>query len=877
VIAGTDSAETLSGGGGSDGLYANGGDDVLDGGAANDLLEGGSGADTLTGGDGDDTVDGGPGDDLIVGGSGAGDDTYTGGDGVDEVTYESTTAGVTVDLAAGTATGSEIGTDTLSGIENASGGSGNDTLTGDAGDNTLEGFGGDDTLIGGLGDDTYVYASGDDNDLIIDTGGASDVLSLDSIATLVGGARDGDDAVLDMAGGGSVRIQDQFATAVSVVEAVFAPDSPGLRLSSAFAGPAGGDLLLGTDSNNFFGAGAGDDLVFANAGNDVMDAGPGDDTFFGGADNDTYQYTLGDGNDLLDDESGLDFLEIADIQTVADVHRTGDAIVLTFSDGGTVTGIDHFAGKLIDFAEDLDSGDIRNLVTGTTGPTGPDIVAGTAVGDVSDGGMGSDLVFGHTGNDTLSGGTDDDTVFGGAGNDTVSGEGGNDSLLGGSGAGNDVLDGGTGIDTVTYASATAPVGVDLSVNLANDGQGGFDTLFGIENIIGGSGGGALVGNDGANAITGGAGNDRLADRAGADTLDGGDGGDTLSGGAGNDTVLGGAGNDALYGFDESAVPRSLADTGVFPEVAKLVAIGDLPSPGDGALGIVADDTSLGGFDVIAKLTYVGGTAGYANTVGVYTVAADGTIGPVSVAFQDAQALSPGDMANVAVPGSGSDFGLFLIVHGARLNSGYQGLDFETGTLSFVHDLDGAGERAAKITDSGTDLSLVFDDGETQTVLQGPVVHSTERGGATVLNADNTVHVAAGRLSAGNETTLRVGFEDLPGGGDSDFNDVIVDVEILPDMAPATDTLGGGAGNDTLTGGLGGDVFVFGAGGGTDRITDFEVGSDVFDLQDGVTIATIATVDADSDGFTDDTLVTLSDGAVELIGVTGITEADLLGA
>ena len=563
-----------------------------------------------------------------------------------------------------------------------------------------------------------------------------------------------------------------------------------------------------------------------------------------------YQYTLGDGNDLLDDESGLDFLEIADIQTVTDVHRTGDDIVLTFSDGGTVTGIDHFAGKLIDFAEDLVSGDIRNLVTGTTGTTGPDIVAGTAAGDVSDGGMGSDLVFGHTGNDTLSGGTDDDTVFGGAGNDTVSGEGGNDLIVGGSGAGNDVLDGGTGIDTVTYASATAPVGDDLSVNLANDGQGGFDTLFGIENIIGGRGGGALVGNDGTNAITG---------------------------GAGNDTILGGAGNDFLCGFDESAVPRSLADTGVFPEVAELVAIGDLPSPGDGALGIVADDTSLGGFDVIAKLTYVGGTAGYANTVGVYTVAADGTIGPVSVAFQNAQALSPGDMANVAVPGSGSDFGLFLIVHGARLNSGYQGLDFETGTLSFVHDLDGAGERAAKITDSGTDLSLVFDDGETQTVLQGPVVHSTERGGATVLNADNTVHVAAGRLSAGNETTLRVGFEDLPGGGDSDFNDVIVDVEILPDMAPATDTLGGGAGNDTLTGGLGGDVFVFGAGGGTDRITDFEVGSDVFDLQDGVTIATIATVDADSDGVTDDTLVTLSDGAVELIGVTGITEADLLGA
>jgi len=66
--------------------------------------------------------------------------------------------------------------------------------------------------------------------------------------------------------------------------------------------------------------------------------------------------------------------------------------------------------------------------------------------------------------------------------------------------------------------------------------------------------------------------------------------------------------------------------------------------------------------------------------------------------------------------------------------------------------------------------------------------------------------------------------------------------------------------------------VFGAGGATDRITDFEVGKDLFDLQDGVTINSIAMVDADGDGAIDDTLVTLSDGAVELIGVVGVTES-----
>lgn len=44
-----------------------------------------------------------------------------------------------------------------------------------------------------------------------------------------------------------------------------------------------------------------------------------------------------------------------------------------------------------------------------------------------------------------------------------------------------------------------------------------------------------------------------------------------------------------------------------------------------------------------------------------------------------------------------------------------------------------------------------------------------------------------------------------------------------------DTLKGGAGNDTLTGGRGADTFIFSAGSGTDVITDFEDGVDVFQV------------------------------------------------
>ncbi|MGH2739845.1 MAG: hypothetical protein ACRDH6_05110, partial [Actinomycetota bacterium] len=58
---------------------------------------------------------------------------------------------VTVDLDAGTATGA--GTDSLTGIESASGTQLNDTLTGDAGRNRLQGLDGSDNLDGLAGDD----------------------------------------------------------------------------------------------------------------------------------------------------------------------------------------------------------------------------------------------------------------------------------------------------------------------------------------------------------------------------------------------------------------------------------------------------------------------------------------------------------------------------------------------------------------------------------------------------------------------------------------------------------------------------------------------------------------------------------------------------
>jgi len=113
------------------------------------VITGTSGNDTLTGGSTYTTLIGLGGNDRLVAGSGGAAAAYTGAP-----------AGVVVNLAAGTAQDGYGGTDTLVGINNATGSSFADTLTGNSSANTLDGGGGADTLAGGAGNDTYVFGRG---------------------------------------------------------------------------------------------------------------------------------------------------------------------------------------------------------------------------------------------------------------------------------------------------------------------------------------------------------------------------------------------------------------------------------------------------------------------------------------------------------------------------------------------------------------------------------------------------------------------------------------------------------------------------------------------------------------------------------------------
>jgi Ca2+-binding RTX toxin-like protein len=180
---------------GSGVIIGTGRNDVIVGSDGPDVIHGGFGSDIICGGGGDDTLYGGQGDfssysyswffygggDLLL--PGEGDDVVYGDDAqpypydvssyedeVDTVGYDDAVNGVTVDLAAGTATGA--GSDVLVGFDNARGSGLDDVLLGDANGNELTGFrgndyldgrGGDDVLKGGLGNDTMVGGPGNDD------------------------------------------------------------------------------------------------------------------------------------------------------------------------------------------------------------------------------------------------------------------------------------------------------------------------------------------------------------------------------------------------------------------------------------------------------------------------------------------------------------------------------------------------------------------------------------------------------------------------------------------------------------------------------------------------------------------------------------------
>jgi len=333
-------------------LSGGGGDDVLDGGAANDTLDGGAGFDTATyasagvavrvnltlagaqttgvgadtlvsienviGSAFDDTLTGnqfanvltgGDGNDVLNGGTG--NDTLAGGDGIDTASYANAAGAVRANLTLATAQSTiSAGSDTLSGIENLTGGAYDDQLTGDAGNNILIGNAGNDLLVGGAGDDTLNGGAGSDTANYANAAAGVTISLALTTAQNTGGAG-----------------TDTFLSIENVTGSAYDDVITGSAQANVINGGNGNDTIDAGSSNDVVDGGygndtlegaGGDDILIGNVGADTITGGAGADTLTGGAQADRFVYAaLSDStlaaSDRITDLAAGDILDLSAI------------------------------------------------------------------------------------------------------------------------------------------------------------------------------------------------------------------------------------------------------------------------------------------------------------------------------------------------------------------------------------------------------------------------------------------------------------------------------------------------------------------------------------------------------------------------------------
>ncbi|WP_412072612.1 beta strand repeat-containing protein [Pseudomonas fluorescens] len=411
----------------------------------------------------------------------AGNNILNGAAGIDTVSYAFATAAVTANLGLTTAqaTGGS-GSDTLLNVENLTGSNYHDKLTGNALANTLNGGLGSDQLNGAAGADRLI--GGDGSDLYF-VDNAGDVVSETNAVASTGGT----------------DIVYSYISAYTLTDNV----ENLLLLSNGAANGTGNSL------NNVINAAAGNNILNGAAGIDTVSYAFATAAVTANLGLTTAQATGGSGSDTLLNVENL---------TGSNYHDklTGNALGNTLSGGLGSDQLNGAAG-----ADRLIGGDGSDFYFVDNAG---DIVSETnAV--ASTGGI--DTVYSYIGAYTLTDNVENLLLLA---NGAANGTGNSLNNVISAAAGNNILNGAAGIDTVSYAFATAAVTANLGLTTAQaTGGSGSDTLLNVENLTGSNYHDKLTGNALANTLNGGAGND------------------TLTGGAGNDLLIGGTGLDMLYG------------------------------------------------------------------------------------------------------------------------------------------------------------------------------------------------------------------------------------------------------------------------------------------------------------------------------------------
>lgn len=499
----------------------------------------------IDGGDGDDIISAGAGNDTLIGGHGT--NQLNGGAGNNTASYENMTAGQNVTASLnndatgnGTVSGG-IASDIYTGIQNLTGGAGDDHLTGNIHANRLIGGDGNDTLVGGGGADT------------LDGGTGVDTASFAGLQAV--------NVKLDANGNGTATSDSGDVTLISI-ESLIGTDHDDTFQVSALPSEAGGV------KSGVIRGGMGTDTLIYNVSGDLnVDLQTGTVNGITNILDSIENITTGSGNDTIVATNGVNKIDGgAGNNTVDFMHASAgvsvnivDPTVETLISGGSgadiLRNIQNINGSAAgndtitvgNFDSTINARNGTNLIkAGTdTGSNTYNITAGSGNDTIEALGSGNNTIDAGNGNNNIKAGNGNNTITTGSGNDTIvsgaglsniaAGDGNNTITIGNA---NSTVVGGTGSDTVTY-NLTTNVYANIDTGFAGTslGTAQANRLVDIDHLTGGSGNDTLIGNDGNNILRGGAGNDSIFGGGGNDTIYGGTGADIIDGGTGNNTAV----------------------------------------------------------------------------------------------------------------------------------------------------------------------------------------------------------------------------------------------------------------------------------------------------------------------------------------------------
>lgn len=422
TIIGGQKVDVIYGGSGNDTIRTSGHDDLVFGGSGNDDIGAGNGDDEVHGGLGNDIIDTGIGNDIVFGG--AGNDTITGDMG-DKVINGDAGADV-IDL---TLTNGVNNISGGKGDDTISGGSGSEILSGDEDSDTIEGGAGDDEIFGGAGNDDLKGDTGDDLFIqyfsqsdsfdLIDGGEDNDTLQIHLAATDLSLAHLRSDVLRlqnFIAGNQIQQAYTQLAITlftlglkVSNIESLEVYVEGVLQTLSynEINGDVSGNILDGTNGFDYINGDAGNDIISGGAEDDDLRGGSGDDILYG--ENGWDILSGDDGHDVLfggagDDEifggAGDDILE----------GGSGNDIIYGGAGDDTVAYENALNGVIVDLSEERaldevnDSSDELYSIENVNGSAFDDTLIGDALDNFLTAGAGNDYLVGGAGTDILSGG-----------------------------------------------------------------------------------------------------------------------------------------------------------------------------------------------------------------------------------------------------------------------------------------------------------------------------------------------------------------------------------------------------------------------------------------------------------------------------------------